>query len=858
MNPSLVIIDANSLIHRAYHALPPMNAPDGRATNAVYGFMGMLLRALADFKPAYLAVAFDAHGPTFRHRQYEPYKANRAAMPDDLRGQFPMIRALLDAMGVRAYELPGWEADDLLGTLSRRAGVASLLITGDRDALQLIAPQVSVALTRKGATELSVMDAAALDEFWGVAPHQVPDLKGLMGDASDNLPGVPKVGEKTAQKLLSQYHSLDAVLAAQGIPGKLGENLRAYADDARMCRDLARIDCDAPIGFALDDCRLEAIARPEALSLLSAYGMGSLVTRLQKLGIGSSAAPAATNTAPPPVATATHTATDIDALTALLAEQTGAPVALHLTEDALSVAFEAGDGSLACIEARLGGTLLEPGCALSEALAAMAPSMHDGMVLHDAKALWTKLGKPSPACGFDTLLAAYLADATRPSPTLAEATQAHLGEALPNALGVRRLQSVLESRLRDEGSLCLLNDMEMPLSRLLYDMEQRGFMLNTGELRRIGEDLRQQAETQRRVILEALGRDINLNSPQQLAAVLFDDLSMPVIKKTKTGRSTDSDVLEALSEQYPVAGDILAYRHLVKLIGTYIDGLQAAVSAGGRVHTRFHQALTATGRISSSEPNLQNIPVRTEQGRIIRRAFVAPPGCLLIDADYSQIELRVLAHMSGDPAFIDAFLSGQDIHRRTASEVYGVPMDIVTPAMRSAAKAVNFGIVYGISEFGLAQNTGISRREAAELISRFFARYPRVKAYMDEQVRMGYDEGYVATLMGRRRPMPELKSSNHQQRRFGERVAMNAPIQGSAADIIKLGMVRAAAALQREGLSARLILQVHDELILEAPVAEEAQAKALLVREMENVMTLAVPLSVAVSSGANWLEAHGG
>ncbi len=851
----LMVVDGHSLMYRAYFALPPLETVNGVQTNAVFGFMNMLLRAMADHRPTHVCVAFDTPAPTFRHQEFDGYKATRKPAPDDLRAQFPVLKDLLSAMGIAHAELPGWEADDLLGTLAARAeaaGLPALLVTGDRDALQLISPTTRVLLTRKGISELQTIGRDELIAQFGYAPEQVPDLKALMGDASDNIPGVPKVGEKTALKLLADYQTLEGVLEhAQEQTPTLKKNLTEGAQQARASRSLATIDAAAPLPADLPALRVGRMATDEAFAMLKHYQMNSLAARLRALSGAS-----APDSAPAPAGAAWRTVS-ADSPEALAKELRGRslPAALHIDDAGASVAFA--DGTL--VRAPFGGDLLTPGLDPLEVVRALQARFGrgEGLCAHDAKTLRTRLapyGADFPAIADDTLLAVYLLDAVS-SPTLQKATGRLLGDERPDASGVYDLREKCLPELISQGMGPLYRDVEMPLACVLYDMEQAGFLIDLPELSRQGAALRQEAEAVRADIVERVGHEVNLNSPKQLAELLYDELQLPVVKKTATGRSTDADVLEQLAEREPMCAQILQYRQVTKLVSTYVDGLSSLVQRSGRIHTTFHQALTFTGRISSSEPNLQNIPIRTDVGRQIRRAFIAPEGCVLVDADYSQIELRVLAHMSGDPAFVQAFQSGQDIHARTAAEVFDVPLGEVTPKMRASAKAVNFGIVYGISDFGLARNIGCSRKEAAEIIERFFSRYPRVKSCMDGFVTCAKANGYVETLLHRRRRIPELSAPQYQTRMFGERAAMNTPIQGSAADIIKLAMVAVPAALSRAGLQARLILQVHDELIVEAPEREVQTAAQILKDEMERVMALSVPLRVDVGVGRNWLDA---
>lgn len=845
MRETLLAVDGNSLMHRAFHALPLMDA-DGVYTNAVHGFLSMLFKAIQDLSPRYIAVAFDEHAPTFRHTAYPEYKAGRRATPDELRPQFPVIREILGAMGVGVLSVAGYEADDILGTLSRLCAehdINAVLLTGDRDALQLVTDDVKLLFTRKGISETTLFTPASVKEYFGVTPAQVTDWKGLMGDSSDNIPGVPGVGEKRAVALLNEFGTLENVLKnADHVKGKLGESLRANADLALFCKDLATIRPTAPIDFdlsAFDSSRIE-----RGLPALRKYKLNGIAQRMEKLleSAPSDAPEDAPTDAPPLEVLSTG-----DDIARFIGEIGGVETAIHVTPQTLSIAT---DTRLA--QVTLAGDLMNPGLTPREALLQMKPLFEKQLIVHDGKRLRHLLdgaGIPAAPFLFDTVLGAYLINPQ-------EKSYALNAFAEENAFGVIALSQKQRRAIKEKGMEALMATIEAPLMTVLYDMERDGFRVDGEVLRALGRQYTSESERLREEVYALSGvRGFNLNSPQQLGKVLFEELKLQAGKKTQRGYSTDADTLEKLIDAHPCIAPILKYRQVVKLNGTYIDGLLRKMDASGRIHSYFDQTGTATGRISSSEPNLQNIPVRTEMGREIRRAFIAREGWMLVDADYSQIELRLLAHLSGDRAMIGAFTRGEDIHTRTAAEVYDVPMEDVTGAMRSSAKAVNFGLVYGISEFGLARNIGVSRREAADFIARYFARYPGVKRYMDESVRVGYDRGYAETLMGRRRPLPELKSSNANIRAFGERAAMNTPVQGTAADVIKLAMIRVHDALEKSGLRARLILQVHDELLLEAPEDEVSQAKALLKDCMENALKLSVPLIADVGAGESWFQA---
>ena len=866
---TFLIVDGNSLMHRAYHALPLMDA-DGVYTNAIYGFLNMLLKVIKEEDVRYIAVCFDEHGPTFRHTSYPDYKAGRSATPDELRQQFRTIRELLTDIGVRWYTLMGWEADDLLGTLSLRAGsdgVRPLLLTGDRDALQLVDGVTELMFTRKGISETILFTPARVHEEYGFGPEQVTDWKGLAGDSSDNIPGIPGVGDKTAVKLLQKYGTLENILASTAQEkGKLREKLETYPDQAKMCKELATIRRDAPVDFKLADCKLPDLKA--AIPALKKLRLNALIKRIAGEGTAAqttASAPAAVEVAPltlMPFADFTQVDT-ADGLNTWLGglTETAHPIALHMGDVTMSIAAQ--DGS--CCMVNLGGDLLMPGLDPTEVLTALAPVIgKHPCIVHDGKRLWhqlDKMGLPLPEkFDWDTMLGAYLINPQEKSYTYA----ALRGEMPEDARGVMSLAMWQKRKIEADAMLHLMQEVEMPLSRVLFQMEQAGFTVDAAFLKQLGERYTMQIEEAKAAVFLACNvKPFNLNSTQQLGEVLFDQLGLPHGKKTSRGYSTSAEVLENLRDIAPeIIDPLLRYRQLTKLNSTYIEGLlrlskpePGSQTDTGRVHSTFDQVATATGRLSSSEPNLQNIPVRTAEGREIRQAFLPRKGWVLLDADYSQIELRLMAHFSGDEAMLDAFRTGQDVHARTASEIFDVPLSEVDSTLRSRAKAVNFGIIYGISGFGLSRNTGVTQQEAKSFISRYFAKYPGVKRFMDTAVADGQQNGYALTLMGRRRYLPELTASNAMVREFGKRAAMNTPVQGTAADIIKLAMVRVDEALRRENLQSRLILQVHDELLLECPPEEVATAARILQEAMEGVITLSVPLSAEVHEGVNWAEA---
>lgn len=845
---TFIIIDGNSLMHRAFHALPPLSNADGIYTNAVFGFLSMLFKVVGDEQPRYLAVAFDLHGPTFRHKDYSEYKAGRKPTAPELRPQFDLVRECLEKMGVKILTCPTFEADDILGTFARRceeAGIPALLVTGDRDSMQLVTKTSNVLYTRRGVSDVVRYTPEKVLEDFGVTPAQIPDLKGLMGDASDNIPGIPGIGEKTAIKLLSAYGTLENALdhAEADLKGKQREKMIDGRMSGLMSKKIATITRYVPLDdVTLEDCRLGDMRG--VLPLFEQLGLKTLTVRLLQLsGLRAEEnAPAA-----PQIAwqDERQLLSEAEISTFISALPTDARTALLMREDGVSLAAENGAQALIPYAQGLLGGGLDPLCA-AKALAPLLTGARP-LILWNAKRLKTEFaswGLPVTAVFDDDQIMQYLL-----------APQNGKYEAPENAAALLQ-QTLSDERALDEQEMTkLYREIELPLLSTLYDMERDGFLVDCDELNRLGAQYDQQIAELKDEIFSLCGvAPFNLNSPQQLGSVLFDTLGLPAKKKTARGYSTDAETLNELAELHPAVDKILLYRQVAKLKSTYIDGLLRLTGRDGRIHTWFDQTIAATGRISSSEPNLQNIPVRTPMGREIRRAFIAPAGSVLIDADYSQIELRLLAHLSGDEAMCEAFTLGQDIHARTAAEVYGVPLGEVTPQMRSSAKAVNFGIVYGISDFGLASNLHISRKEAAEFISRYFARYPAIHRFMDACVSQGKAEGYSVTMYGRRRPLPELSSPNYNRRQFGERAAMNTPVQGAAADIIKIAMNAVHDELKASGLTAKLILQVHDELIVEAPEEEREQVETLLRRCMENAASLRVPLIADVHSGRSWYD----
>jgi len=850
----LIAIDGNSLMHRAYHALPPMTTRAGIPTGALHGFLSMLLK-LIERKPDYLVVAFDMHGPTFRHETFEEYKAGRRETEDDLRAQFPVLKELLCEMGIAVCETPRYEADDILGTFARKCeseGIDALLVTGDRDALQLISERTHVLMTKKGISETIEFDRDVLKEQYGLEPDRMRDLKGLMGDNSDNIPGIAGVGEKTAMKLLEEYGTLENVLAhANEVKGKLGEKIAAGAENARMSYEIGTICTDAPIPLKIEDC----LFRPEAMS-----GARTKLLELEMRGlaarIGGESAQETATQADIPAAQRV----ELDSIEAVReAIKKASPVKHLAIEAGETVQFAFSPETY--YEVVQGADLFSTPIDETSLYGAFKPILEDSncdVLAFDTKRLRHLLEKFSISINanvFDAMIADYLLDATRPATSLAMLCERICPSQKPNAAMLLTMRESMLHELDEANMSKLYAEMELPLASVLFEMEHTGFRVDRDILKQLQAQFNEQSESLAKRIYETTGETFNILSPKQLGEVLFEKLGLPTGKKNKSGFSTDAETLDALLDKHPAIPLIQEYRFITKLKSTFVDGLLNVVSdSNDRVRTQFNQCVTATGRISSTEPNMQNIPVRTQQGREIRKAFVASEGNVLVDADYSQIELRLLAHISGDEGMIHAFNSGKDIHRTTASEVFRVPFAEVTNEQRSAAKAVNFGIVYGISDFGLARNLDIPVKRASEYIKLYFDRYPGVKSYLERSVEDAKRLGYAITMFERRRSLPELKSSNYNTRSFGERVAMNMPIQGTAADIIKLAMVKVNAALHARGLKTKLILQVHDELIFDVPKAEAEEVEALVHDSMEQVVQLSVPLDADVKVGHSWYE----
>ena len=851
----LMILDGNSIVNRAFYGVRPLNAPDGTPTNAVYGFLAILQRMLDEQKPEAVCVCFDLKVPTFRHKACDFYKAQRKPMPEELAVQMPLLKETLDAMGIRRYEIEGYEADDILGTAAavcEKSGWDCVLVTGDKDSLQLVSDTTSVCnvKTVRGQTETILYTPESFHAEYGFAPAQMVDLKALMGDSSDNIPGVPGIGEKIALDLVRRYGTVDKIyssLAELDIKDGVRKKLTEGEDSARQSYWLATIVRDVPLSFKPEENIWNNSYTPELYGVMKRLGFKRFI---DKWGLAES-----------------ETASVVADASKKLAEQivsdeAGMDALIAAVRKAERIAVVPTDG-LDAVEICDGETVYRAqwsvaGGKYNELLSTVfsAEVKKLGHNIKDLMGLLMKDKLPVEGFTFDTALAAYLLDANDGDYSLPRISAKYLNRELDVAQAIFELYSVLDEKLDELGMTKLYYEVELPLCRVLADMEASGFYVDRKALYDFGESLNDGIAQMQAGIWAHAGHEFNINSPKQLGEVLFEELMLPSGKKTKSGWSTNADVLEKLRDKHPIIGEILEYRMLTKLKSTYADGLLKVIAPDGRIHTNFQMTVTATGRLSSTEPNLQNIPVRKKLGAQIRKMFVASPGKVLVDADYSQIELRLLAHISGDKAMQEAFLSGEDFHTVTASRVFGVPLDEVTPALRSRAKAVNFGIVYGISAFSLAQDIGVYPSEAKAYMEAYLDKYHGVRDYMKSIVEKAKADGYVDTLFARRRYLPELKSANFNMRSFGERVALNMPIQGTAADIIKIAMVNVHRRLAEEGLEAKLILQVHDELIVECPDSEAERVKEILTYEMENAAALSVPLTVDAHIGHSWAEAH--
>ena len=840
----LLILDGNSVINRAYYGVKPLTTRDGLYTHAIYGFLNILERMEKEEQPEAVCVAFDLHGPTFRHEMYDGYKATRHGMDEELAMQMPVLKQVLQAMNIPIYECQGWEADDVIGTVGRICGEYDwdcVVVTGDRDSLQLIDDHVNVKLviSRMGNTTATLYDSAKFRDEYGFEPPKMVDLKSLMGDSSDNIPGVPGVGPKTATELLLKFGSLDGVYANlddASIRPKLREKLSAEREKAYLSYDLATIRTNAPIAFEPKDAVIQPYNRQELYKLFTRLEFVRLIDKYGLRGV--------------------------------VLEETPAQVTLCCLERAECLPeccdryalYVAPDGSVGV--AWCGGV-----CVLTPMEIMMCSDFFDrnaSVICHDYKTTMHRLDAMGITCrgfDFDTALAAYDLNPSQSDYPVSKLATTFLGvnvddgDAAGCAQALWNLQSVQEEELRKQGMLELYKTIELPLCPVLYRMEKEGVAIDAKQLEQFSLMLSQRIADCETLIYGYSNGPFNINSTKQLGELLFESLGLPAQKKTKTGYSTNADVLEKLKDLHPIIPAIMDYRMLTKLKSTYAAGLMKVIGDDGRIHTTFQNLVTATGRLSSTEPNLQNIPVRTDLGAEIRKMFIPKPGCVLVDADYSQIELRVLAHIADDPVMRDAFANNLDVHTVTASQVFGVSTDNVTPLQRRHAKAVNFGIVYGISEFSLADDIGVSRYEAKAYIDSYLANYRGVRSYMKQVVEDAQEIGYTKTIYGRRRYIPELKSSNFNVRQGAQRIALNTPIQGSAADLIKLAMIRVDAALQDKYPNARLILQVHDELIVECPEDIAPQVAELVSTQMQQVAHLSVPLIAEAKWGTSWYEA---
>lgn len=882
MSEKLVLIDGHSILNRAFFGIPDLTNSEGLHTNAVYGFLNILFKILDEERPEYLTVAFDVNAPTFRHEMYADYKGTRKPMAQELREQVPLMKEMLLAMGVPVIEKAGYEADDLLGTIAKRAeaqGIDVSIVSGDRDLLQLVSERIQVRIpkTKKGGTEVEDYFAAQVQEKYQVTPQEFIDVKALMGDASDNVPGVPGIGEKTAVKIIAQYGSIENAYAhIDEMPKtKVRESFRENYEKAQFSKKLVTIETHVDISYDLEKAKINDLFTPEAYALCRRLEFKQILPRFQDVQRQN----------PQEIRKKFSYITDFAEAEAFFRGLLAAPqsaVQLFTEHEAvLGVAAAYMEGEEAAIrfikaEGFLTGEYLLG--KLTQILTAGKPA-----AVFDLKRMLKYVDIPAQERLFDVTVAAYLLNPLKGEYPYADVAREALGEMFPSraelleklpyqkameqkpqeflacacyeAYTALKAMDVLGRKLDETGMRALFDTIEMPLVYTLSDMEKEGVAVNAEELRIYGERLQARIVELEQEIYDGAGGPFNINSPKQLGVILFEKLKMPYGKKTKTGYSTAADVLDKLAPEYPFVAKILEYRQLAKLKSTYADGLAAYIAPDGRIHTTFHQTVTATGRLSSTEPNLQNIPIRMELGRLIRKVFLPKEGFVFMDADYSQIELRVLAHMSGDETLIQAYKEAQDIHRITASQVFHIPFEEVTDLQRRNAKAVNFGIVYGISSFGLSQDLSISRKEAQDYIEQYFATYPGVKAFLDRLVADAKKDGYVSSMFGRIRPVPELHSGNFMQRSFGERVAMNSPIQGTAADIIKIAMNRVHDRLLAEGLRSHLILQVHDELLIEAAQEETEAVARILDEEMHRAADLSVALEIDMHTGADWYEA---
>lgn len=877
MSKKIVLIDGHSILNRAFFGVPPLTNSEGLHTNAVYGFLNIMFKILDEEKPDYLTVAFDRSEPTFRHQMFDAYKGTRKPMAQELREQVPVMKEVLQAMGIKIVEMPGYEADDLLGTIAGMAEVQGMdvsIISGDRDLLQLATEKVKIRIpkTKRTGTEIEDYYAADVVERYQVTPKEFIDVKALMGDSSDNIPGVPGIGEKTATNLIVAYKSIENAYAhlEEITPKRAKTNLEEHYDMAQMSKTLATIEVHAPIEFDMEAAKLTDLYTPEAYVYMKRLEFKNMLTRFSD------------DMSQNDLEKYFHVYHELDEIQNFFDGFSAKEAAVSFFEEAGTVyGLAVAKSNQNVVYLTCGGFVTEG--YLEEQVQKLCDGL-DTLITPDLKGLLKHVRVLETKNCIDTTIAAYLLNPLKNEYTYDDLARDILGLMVPSKLdllGKLKIKKAAEEKpealelmvcyeayaciaaknqllkqLEDHGMKKLYDEIEMPLVYVLADMEKEGVRAEKAELEAYGAQLTGRISELETSIYEKAGETFNINSPKQLGVILFEKLQMPNGKKTKTGYSTAADVLERLAPDYPIVSEILEYRQLTKLKSTYADGLALCIAPDGRIHSTFNQTITATGRISSTEPNLQNIPIRMELGRLIRKVFVPKEGYVFIDADYSQIELRVLAHMSGDQNLIAAYQHAEDIHRITASQVFHTPLEEVTDLQRRNAKAVNFGIVYGISSFGLSQDLSITRKEAEGYIASYFETYPGIKIFLDRLVTDAKEKGYAETMFGRRRPVPELASSNFMQRSFGERIAMNSPIQGTAADIIKIAMIRVKQRLEREQLKSKLILQVHDELLIEAAADEEEYVKTLLAEEMRHAADLAVTLEVDVKSGRNWFEAH--
>lgn len=877
MSKKIVLIDGHSILNRAFFGVPPLTNSEGLHTNAVYGFLNIMFKILDEEKPDYLTVAFDRSEPTFRHQMFDAYKGTRKPMAQELREQVPVMKEVLQAMGIKIVEMPGYEADDLLGTIAGMAEVQGMdvsIISGDRDLLQLATEKVKIRIpkTKRTGTEIEDYYATDVVERYQVTPKEFIDVKALMGDSSDNIPGVPGIGEKTATNLIVAYKSIENAYAhlEEITPKRAKTNLEEHYDMAQMSKTLATIEVHVPIEFDMEAAKLTDLYTPEAYVYMKRLEFKNMLTRFSD------------DMSQNDLEKYFHVYHELDEIQNFFDGFSAKEAAVSFFEEAgIVYGLAVAKSNQNVVYLTCGGFVTEG--YLEEQVQKLCDGL-DTLITPDLKGLLKHVRVPETKNCIDTTIAAYLLNPLKNEYTYDDLARDILGLMVPSKLdllGKLKIKKAAEEKpealelmvcyeaytciaaknqlleqLEDHDMKKLYDEIEMPLVYVLADMEKEGVRAEKAELEAYGAQLTGRISELETSIYEKAGETFNINSPKQLGVILFEKLQMPNGKKTKTGYSTAADVLERLAPDYPIVSEILEYRQLTKLKSTYADGLALCIAPDGRIHSTFNQTITATGRISSTEPNLQNIPIRMELGRLIRKVFVPKEGYVFIDADYSQIELRVLAHMSGDQNLIAAYQHAEDIHRITASQVFHTPLEEVTDLQRRNAKAVNFGIVYGISSFGLSQDLSITRKEAEGYIASYFETYPGIKIFLDRLVTDAKEKGYAETMFGRRRPVPELASSNFMQRSFGERIAMNSPIQGTAADIIKIAMIRVKQRLEREQLKSKLILQVHDELLIEAAADEEEYVKTLLAEEMRHAADLAVTLEVDVKSGRNWFEAH--